>query len=369
MIGKTDTDYLLKQYGKLNSRLGQFHIMPAGYFLYLTDLCNLVCDYCWQRLDGSSPNSVSELCLEEWIKVVENIPRFRFIGLTGGEATTVKGFDELVVKIKERGHPLSLNTNGILLNEERLYTLVSSGLDNISISIDGFAENFDRARGSDGLFDRIVENIKKLNQVKKELNSTKPTLTIKTVLLEECIDEMEDFYEYCSRELLAKNLNISFMKTSPHAQFDTRILQDWEQVVSRGQPIMYSYENREKIVQTMLTLLTKSKTNTCKVSLYPGMTNEAEIRNLLDHDGINVYDPCHIPWAMTVISPIGEVMPCISLAMGNVRNYDYDIKKCYQTEKYESFLTWLRSVNKSGKTASVCNMCCFLKVNKDKGCN
>jgi len=361
IIKKSDSDALIRQYGKWNRRFGRFRRLPAGYFFYITDICNLTCEYCWQRLDGSKPNSASELSLQEWKKIIDKLPRFSFIGLTGGEATVFQGLNELIEYIK-KSHSATINTNGLLLDEERLRVFVKSGLDNVSISIDGFAENFDKAREQPGLFDKIRKNIKKLNQIKKEFNSTKPTLTIKAVLLDECVEELEDFYEFCSQELLADNLNISFNKTTNHAQFDTRILKEWKDVIGRGKPIMYSYQNREKIVQTLLKLLQQSKTNTCKVSLYPQMKTESEIRSLINHNGINVYEPCHLPWAQTVVSPVGDVIPCLSLSMGNLRDYDYDIKKIYFADKYNEFLSWLENVNNAGKTASPCNMCCYLRV-------
>jgi len=361
-IKKPDSDVLIEQYGKWNNKLGQFRRMPSVYFFYITDICNLDCHYCWQRAEGSEPNPISELSLDEWFKIVENLPRFSFVGLSGGEATVFKEIKELVCKIKEESHPMSLNTNGILLGEDNLYSFVESGMDNISISIDGFAENFDKARGYEGLFDRIEKNIKRLNRIKKELGAQKPTLTIKTVLLDECVDELEDFYDYVANDLLAENLNISFMKTSDHVQMDTRVLQEWQQVLDKGSPVMYSYENKEKIVQTLLKLFEKSKNGNCAVSVYPKLKTEKEIRHLLDNNGVNVFESCHVPWAMSIVSPVGDVIPCLSLNMGNLRENDYDIRKVYYSEKYDKFLDWLNSVNGAGKTGSPCYMCCFLRT-------
>ena len=153
------------------------------------------------------------------------------------------------------------------------------------------------------------------------------------------------------------------MKTSDHVQMDTRILQEWQQVLDKGKPVMYAYENREKIVQTLLRLFEKSKNSKCAVSLYPKMKTEKEIRHLLDNNGVNVYQPCHVPWAMSIVSPVGDIIPCLSLNMGNLRENDYNIKKIYYSEKYDKFLGWLDGVNAAGKTGSPCNMCCFLRVN------
>ena len=361
-IKKINSDAIIEQYGKWNNKLGSFRRMPSIYFFYITDICNLDCHYCWQRSANSIPNPTPELSIEEWMKIVDNLPRFSFVGLTGGEATVFPEIKELVRKIKAESHPMSLNTNGILLEEDKLHCFVESGMDNISISVDGFAENFDKARGYEGLFDRIERNVKRLNQIKKELKTDKPTLTIKTVLLEECVDELEDLYDYVTNELHAENLNISFMKTLDHVQMDTRILQEWRQVIDKGKPVMHAYESQEKIVQTLLRLFEKSKGKKCAVSLYPKMKTEKEIRHLLANNGVNVYQPCHVPWAMSIVSPVGDVIPCLSLNMGNLRENDYNIKKIYYAEKYDKFLGWLNSINAAGITGSPCNMCCFLRV-------
>ncbi|MZH02048.1 MAG: radical SAM protein [Nitrospinae bacterium] len=364
-INKPDSDVLIEQYGKWNNKLGSFRRMPSIYFFYITDICNLDCHYCWQRAAKSTPNPISELNLEEWIQIVDNLPKFSFVGLSGGEATVFPEIKELVKKIKANSHPMSLNTNGILLEEDKLMAFVESGMDNISISVDGFAKNFDKARGYEGLFDRIERNVKRLNRIKKEMGTNKPTLTIKTVLLDECVDELDDLYDYVTNELLAENLNISFMKTSDHVQMDTRILQEWQQVLDKGKPVLHAYENREKIVHTLLRLLEKSKGSKCTVSLYPKMKTEKEIRYFLENDGVNVYQPCHVPWAMSIVSPVGDVIPCLSLNMGNLREHKYNIKKIYYSQKYNEFLNWLDKLNDAKNTGSPCNMCCFLRVKEN----
>ena len=335
--------------------------MPLGYFFYITDTCNLDCDYCWQRAENSVPNVRPELSLDEWLKVTDSLPRFSYVGLTGGEVTTFKELNTLVKYIKQ-SHLLTINTNGLSLDYGHLSTFVSSSLNNLSISMDGFADGFDRARDCPGLFDKIVENIHLLNQLKLELNKKTPALTIKAVILDECVDELEKFYDFCTYELKADNLNLSFMKTTDHAQFDTRILNHMDQVFSKGRPRMYPYKNKEKIIKVLLRLLEKSETRSCAISLFPKMRTEGELRNMIESEGVGIYKPCNIPWAMMVISPTGDVIPCLSLSMGNLRDNEFDIKKCFQGAKYQEFLNWLEEVNNTGKTSSACNMCCYLDV-------
>ncbi len=103
---------------------------------FFTNKCNFDCSYC------KVPNSDSiDMTNEERKKGLKNIyKKFRpkSLSITGGEPT-IK-FDELIdfVSFARRlGIFISLNTNGSLLNSERIKRLANAGLGYLSISYDG----------------------------------------------------------------------------------------------------------------------------------------------------------------------------------------------------------------------------------------
>ena len=70
-----------------NDRYGRAKI-PFRYFLELTYRCNLQCPYCYV---GSDRNK-QELTLEEWKKVIDQIPFYGIVTLVGGEPLIRKDF-------------------------------------------------------------------------------------------------------------------------------------------------------------------------------------------------------------------------------------------------------------------------------------
>lgn len=97
----------------------------------VTSNCNFRCDYCcaYERNDGNSING------KEVISILEDIPTIRRVRLSGGEVT-LKYDDcrEIVAYCASKGIETQLNSNGSLLNKERIDALAEAGLTTIHIS-------------------------------------------------------------------------------------------------------------------------------------------------------------------------------------------------------------------------------------------
>jgi len=59
------------------------NLMPRRYVLVLTNLCNLKCTFCVQERKKKS----SFMSANEWVNVIDQIPKNSRITLTGGEPT------------------------------------------------------------------------------------------------------------------------------------------------------------------------------------------------------------------------------------------------------------------------------------------
>lgn len=342
---------------------------PLGYYFYITGLCNLNCDYCWQREmpDRESENTKSrrnELSKDEWLKIINTVPRLAFVGLTGGEPMIHPGFQDIIQLLSGR-NPYTINTNGFYLNDKILRDLIEYKASNLSISIDGFSDVHDYSRGKPGLFNHIVEQIKKLNELKEKTGAKKPSITIKTVLLDPIVDRLEEFYHFCDQTLKADCLNISIMKTTEHAQYDFRVYDNLKGVAAAGEPICHSYEKKQQIPDVLIDLLNLSKKHNCQVLYYPRVTGDAAIRHLFESEGKDGFTSCYVPWTLIVILSEGSVIPCLSVKLSNIRDLDYDVKRIDELKKYNDFLKWRSSMNHAEKSPAVCNMCCFSKVKKD----
>ncbi|QWR77081.1 radical SAM protein [Candidatus Magnetomonas plexicatena] len=339
---------------------------PLGYFCDITGRCNLSCEYCWQRETDNweSENSKSnknELTADQWIDIIKTVPKLSFVAFTGGEPLLFKDFKNILRFVTNR-LPYSVNTNGILLDEEICNIMASGKIVNLSVSIDGFADVHDVTRRRKGLFNTIVDNINLLNSVKKKTRSKNPLLTIKTCILDRSLDSLVDFYKFCSETLQANCLDLRFLRTLDNAQFDLRTYASIDDVNNVGQPSCYHHDRKEEIPEVLVKILELSRNKRCKVLIAPKMFKKEEISRFLAVDGKGCYGRCFLPWSILTILPDGSVIPCLSLNLGNIRDFDYDVKKINNTEKYKEFLRWRTDMNKKNISPAPCNGCHFLKV-------
>lgn len=362
---KVKGDNILKWYGYTRALMPFFVRRPLGYFFYITGRCNLSCDYCWQRevpgrTSENTKTSQNELTGEEWIEIVNSIPRISFIGLTGGEPLLHPDFKKIIRHLGGRFR-FTINTNGILLDDDMIKNLIESKASNLSISLDGFSDVHDVSRKHTGLFDHIVERIERLHALKKMMHSKKPSLTIKTVLLDPLLDRLSEFYGFCDEVLKADCLNISIMKTENHAQFDFRTYESMRDISAAGEPACYHYKEAGNITAALANLLNLSEKK-CKVLFYPKMYNASQIDLLFKSHGKGIFAPCYIPWGLVVILANGNIIPCLSLKIANIRDLDYDVKRIGALKKYQDFLKWRDTRNRTLKPVPECNMCCFSEV-------
>ncbi len=365
MIGKRGADRLIKAYGRIARGLPFLLLRPIIYYCYLTQRCNLKCSYCWQKSpvkkDSLGYLPEKELNAEEWIKVINRIPRPSAIGFSGGEPLIFKGFMD-VFKAAAKRFPVTINTNGLELGEQYAELFVTHGLKNLSISLDGLASVHDESRVHSGLFDSIDKNVKQLRKIKRRYGKRNPSLTVKMTLTNEGVEDLEAFCDFCEKELEANSVVISLLKSTDHAQFSHFIFDEYEALQSAGIPFVPPYENAETVVEKLAAIQEKYSNRKMQVIVYPGMNSKEQIRNYLASQGKAKYQSCTMPWVQTVIMPSGKVVPCMSLGLGDIAASGFDAISVLKEGKYEKFLRILDGKQKRSLTPEVCLCCCYLDV-------
>ncbi len=87
------------------------------------------------------------------------------LNVTGGEPLVRKDLFEIMEYADNLGFRWGMTSNGMLINDEILEKMNKTHMESISISLDGLKETHERFRKVPNSFDRIIENIKKLQQV------------------------------------------------------------------------------------------------------------------------------------------------------------------------------------------------------------
>jgi MoaA/NifB/PqqE/SkfB family radical SAM enzyme len=185
--------------------------VPAGYllgrpvtgplhgFIVVTYDCNLRCQMCDlpQRHAAHEAAGQHELTTEELFEIIDDFAAIGTsgVGLTGGEPFLRRDLYELIARIKQRGMLAQLNTNGWFLSDERCRKLLQSGVDAVSVSVDGAsAETHDRLRGLAGSFERAMEGVSRLLEVRKATKSD-TTVVVVFVISRQNFREVPDFVE------------------------------------------------------------------------------------------------------------------------------------------------------------------------------
>ncbi len=155
-------------------------------FWELTAACNLKCKHC--RAEATESFVKGELTTEQIISVARDIRKFAdpIMILTGGEPLVRKDFFEIARECTSIFSRVALATNGTLINNSLSEKIKDTGIQRVSISIDGSNKlTHDEFRGEKGSFDAAINGAKAITQ--SELS-----LQINTTITKSNVDELED---------------------------------------------------------------------------------------------------------------------------------------------------------------------------------
>ncbi|RLE04333.1 MAG: radical SAM protein [Candidatus Aminicenantes bacterium] len=148
--------------------------MPVRIWVEPTSYCNLKCIMCPNKDLPKEQKGFMEWTLYK--KIIDEAAQsiFDIHLLHRGESLLHPDFFKMARYAHEKGLTVKFHTNGTLLNEEKSYQLIESGIDQFSFSFDGYKkETYEKIRvGAD--FDKTVQNIIQFLEIKKKLKAKKP---------------------------------------------------------------------------------------------------------------------------------------------------------------------------------------------------
>ncbi len=131
--------------------------------------CNMSCRHCGS--DCKVAPAVKDMPAEDFLRVIDSItphvdPHKTFIIFTGGEALLRDDLEQVGLELYRREYPWGVVTNGFLLDEKRLASLMANGMHSITVSIDGFEEQHNWIRRHPQSFEKATNAIRLLAQTK-----------------------------------------------------------------------------------------------------------------------------------------------------------------------------------------------------------
>lgn len=162
-------------------------------FLEVTSRCNARCEHCGSSCGDKIDEN--EISAEELKRTLLEISKAYdaseiLLNVTGGEPLMRKDLFDIMQYANELGFRWGMTTNGMLINDEILSLMEKTNMETISISLDGLKETHETFRKVPNCYEKILENIKKLQQV-----PCIKIVQVTTVANKKNLHELEDLYK------------------------------------------------------------------------------------------------------------------------------------------------------------------------------
>ncbi|GJD86285.1 GTP 3',8-cyclase [Methylobacterium haplocladii] len=252
-------------------------ILDGGAFPINLDLntlnrCNVSCVMCPPAIrieNGQDRDEYYRLTVDEYDRLSDNlnIKSAHFVGAYA-EPLLNKDLFDLVKTAHDRGAFTAITTNAMPLVPAFSRRLIEAGLDMMSISLHGATRQTAEAIMLKSNFERVIDNIRCLQSLKLEKNTTKPEIYFNFVSQLQNVDEIADFID------LAADLNVK------HVQIIHLI--DGDEAVDRSTNLVH---HPERLLPNLRRALERGSMRNVHVNISPAYAG------LLEADAANAAAP------------------------------------------------------------------------------
>ncbi|RJP23642.1 MAG: radical SAM/SPASM domain-containing protein [Candidatus Omnitrophota bacterium] len=302
---------------------------PVELSLGTTSFCNLKCIHCPR--EGSDGNLVpfdEHLDMDYFREFQPYLERAKDIYLYGlGEPMIDNRYFEKVRYVASFGGNVGLSSNGTLLDEKRCREVVLSGIKGIGISLDASSEEVFRIVRPPGGLPKIIENIKRLESIKKEYNSVTPIVKLSFGIMRQNLHDLPFFPD------VAEELHCNEIIVHPIVYMSEKMKRDSE--VDRDQLTQVVEETREKTeakgiifsywdLDPMTFLKSLDYAKTIQQN-HVGWVEQSETHHDVTEKQKKTKKSyfCFFLWRNAMVQGKGEVFPCCyitNMRVGKIQN-------------------------------------------------
>jgi radical SAM protein with 4Fe4S-binding SPASM domain len=336
--------------------LGSSRAFPPLFVqIEVTHRCNAGCPMCYQN---NKLSIAEEMTLGEIKHIIDQLPPWCVLSLTGGEPFIREDFAPILeYGLKKR--KCTILTNASLVTDSHIEMMVKSKLLLMAVSIDGIGDTHDGIRKRAGLFDKAVETIRKVQEKKKERNTLFPLIDLKTVILKENLGQLTDILE------LADRLSVDFVTYSVPRAMDNLYSAPYREDIREICQSLPTYPRLEDdeldLLKTQIARI-RNYSGKTKIRFYPAnMLNEKTLEKFYRQElSPQNFQACSLPWSRMSISPHGDVYPCLSYRVGNVRRES--LARIWNGDRFREFRKCLERKRLSNFCLGCCNSVCTERV-------
>lgn len=338
-------------YGNLTYILHRYLPIPPSKITFkITNICNVDCHFCYNAELNTQSERKKEISLDKWKKLVDSIPFFTAISFTGGEAFLYPHIFELLNYIAKKKRKVSIVSNGTTLNYKQIRDLVEYQVYYLMFSIHGNEKTHNEIlKGNQNHYQKMIENIKLLAQIKREKKSKFPIIGIKVTVTNENVDQLQEIVDLAKNELGASTVYFNFITNESYKLHD-----NLEDVFKRVNSIFEYDDNvKNKIIQ--FSRITKTN-NDIDVGFSLKFKDEKELERYIEKPNNFQNAKCNIPWHEIYVLPDGSLTTCLKYKIGNIEDIDYDVRKISKLDKYCKLLDAFKLRNRRSEFCRACEM-------------
>ena len=182
--------------------------MPYCAKLEPTNICNLDCTFCYRKEVKYGFGSTK---FEDFKKTFDQLRDYLCISVLHhlGEPLLHKDICKIINYVHKNRVATYVSTNLNYLTDELAEELVKSGLDVLSVSIDGITQESYSEYRRQGELNLLIKNLKKLIAVKRRLKSSTPYIDFQFIIFKYNENQIEDVRR------IAKQLGVDSLKLRP----------------------------------------------------------------------------------------------------------------------------------------------------------
>lgn len=302
----------------------------------LTDLCNLKCEFCGQAnqimAEKFTKGQKHYLQLDELKHIVDQlIPYKPQVYLWGGEPLVHPKLMPFVEYLRENDLHVFITTNGVLLDKFN-QRFVDLKVTQLTVSIEGFREHHEKVRRVKGVYDKIINNILTLKEMKKAAKKVFPIIDVNLVITEENHHYLNAFCEYLISLKAIRQIRLQlpmFFEQSAIDEFGDHVERVFHQRKAMPSWSYFTYMYSGIDIPTLereLALAVQKK----GVILYPPGVN---VRQWFENPEVRFKKSCETPYERINVEPNGDLVSCTDFAETTYGNaLETPIKTLYNND-------------------------------------
>jgi len=324
--------------------------------LWLTEACDLDCQMCWVRPGISGANHEEQaLSKDQWCRVIDELAVWRpRLTITGGEPLLEPFAVDLVRYAANIGFRVNLGTNGTHL-DSIADELVRSGLQDLSVSLDGPKDVHDRIRRKEGAFDAVREGVARLLEIRRRHHSTPlPYVRLNCTLTKANQGNLREVVSL-AQEWGVDSLSFQHLwSITPEIlhRHNDRFAQVFQQESPNLSGFLVDGQAPDPITLAHELEDLSAGQYRLPVYVYPNL-DAAQILQFYQQPDMALRNRCRSRWLRTDIKPNGDVTPCLSFVAGNLRQMAFS--DIWNNSRYRMFRRQLLTGIFPG-----CHRCCGL---------